>query len=165
MTIALPVRAASGCDAVIAAAIKVLQVPAHMYMTETAGFNGGKTRNAETIYLNSVTFVMVNGRWRKSTISPKDLAEIEKRIGPKTGVCSAVRDEAVSGEPATLYKAHSQTADETVDTQIWISKLRGLPLKQINDIDVGGARGKSHTEIRYEYTNVTAPAVAEPQHK
>jgi len=47
-------------------------------MTETAGFNGGKTRNAETIYLNGVKFVMVNGQWRKSVILPKDLAEGKK---------------------------------------------------------------------------------------
>jgi len=164
LTADLPVRAADGCDAVKAAAIKVLQVPSHLYMTETAGSNGSKTRNAETIYLNDVTYVMVNNRWRKSHISPKELAEMKKESDQK-GVCSALRDEAVSGEPATLYKAHSQTPNDTVDTQIWISKLRGLPLKQINDIDVGGVRGKSHTEIRYEYTNVAAPAVAEPQHK
>ena len=95
LTATLPVRAASGCDAVIAATIKVLQVPAHLYMTETAGFNGGKIRNAETIYLNGVTFVMVNGQWRKSAISPKDLAEGKKESEQKAGMCSIVRDEAV----------------------------------------------------------------------
>ena len=161
-----PIMAASGCDALTAAAIKVFQVPVHLYMTETAGFNGGKTRNAETIYLNGVTFVMVNGQWRKSVILPKDLAEGKKESEEKSGTCSIVRDEAVSGEPATLYKVHNQTPDGTLDTQIWISKSRGLALKQINDQDVGGgARGKLHTEIRYEYTNVTAPTVAEPKPK
>jgi hypothetical protein len=41
-----------------------------------------------------------------------------------------------------------------------------LPLKAINDLDVGGgALGKSHTEIRYEYTNVTAPAITELRRK
>jgi hypothetical protein len=162
---ALPVRAASGCDAVIAATRKVLQVPAHLYMTETAGFNGGKTRNAETIYLNGAIYVRVGGPWQKSTISPKDLADSKKESTEKAGACSAVRDENVGGEPATLYKVHNQTPDDTVDTQIWVSKLRGLPLKQINDLDVGGARGKSHTEVRYEYTGVTAPAVTEPKRK
>jgi hypothetical protein len=40
-------------------------------------------------------------------------------------------------------------------------------LRCINDIDVGGvgARGKTHTEIRYEYTGVRAPAVAETTRK
>jgi hypothetical protein len=165
-TAALPVRAASSCDGVIAAAIKVLEVPAHLYMTETAGVNGGKTKNAETIYLNGVTYVNVNGRWLKSPISPKELEEGKKESEQKNGMCSVVRDEAVNGEPATLYKVHNQTPDDTVDTQIWISKSKGLPLRQIDDIDAGGgARGKSHTEIRYEYTNVTAPAVTDLKRK
>jgi hypothetical protein len=159
LLIALPANAANGCGAVVSATLKVLQVPAHLYMTETAGFNGGKTRNAETVYLNGVTFVMVNGRWRKSTVPPKDLLEAKKESEEKVGTCTLVRDEPIGGESATLYKIHHQTPDDTVDTQIWISKSKGLPLKQINDIDVGGVRGKSHTEIRYEYTNVTAPAV------
>lgn len=65
-----------------------------------------------------------------------------------------------------LYRVRSQSSDSTVDTQIWISKSRGLPLKRINDVDVsGGDRGKNHTEIHYEYTNVTAPAVSEPRRK
>jgi hypothetical protein len=153
---ALPASAATGCDAVLAAIHKVYQVPAHLYMTET----GARTRNAETIYLNGTTFIMVNGHWRKSTVSPKDLLDAKKESDQKIGTCTAVRDEAVNGEAATLYKNHSQTPDDSVDTQIWVSKSRGLPLKQINDIDVGGGiRGKSRTEIRYEYTNVTAPAV------
>ena len=161
----LPARAASGCDAVINAILKVYQVPTHMYMTETAGANGGKIRNAETIYLNGVTFVMVSGKWQKSTISPKELADAKRESEQKTDTCSVVRDEAVNGEAATLYKVHNHTPDDTVDTQIWISKSRGLPLKQIYDIDVnGGARGKSHTEIHYAYTNVTAPPI-EPRRR
>jgi hypothetical protein len=171
LSAARPIIAASGCDAVNAAVIKVFQVPVHLYMTETAGFNGGKARNAETIYLNGATFVMVNGQWRKSVILPKDLLPKDLAVGKKeseekAGTCSIVRDEAVSGEPATLYKVHNQTAAGTLDTQIWVSKSKGLALKQINDQDVGGgARGKMHTEISYEYTNVTAPAVTEPKRK
>jgi hypothetical protein len=165
LTAALPVRAASNCDAVAAAAMKVFQVPAHLYMTQMAVFTGGKSKNSESVYLNGAIFVMVGGKWVKSSVSPKDLSDSKKESDQKLGVCSVVRDEAVSGEPATLYKVHNQTPDDTVDTQIWVSKLRGLPLKQINDMDVGGARGKSHTEIRYEYTNVTAPAVSESGRK
>ncbi len=162
---ALPLTAATGCEAPIAAALKVFQVPAHLYMTETAAFNGGKARNAETIYLNGATFIMVSGRWRKSAVPPENLMASKKESEAKAGICTVVRDEAVNGEAATLYKIHNQTPDDTVDTQLWVSKSRGLPLKQINDMDLGGTHGKSHTEIRYEYTNVTAPAVTELRHK
>jgi hypothetical protein len=161
-----PVRAASTCDAVVKAMLKVLQVPAHLYMTETAGFRGGKTRVLETIYFNNAMYVRVNGPWIKSPISNTELTEAKDKLDPKTSQCSVVRDEAVNGEPATLYQAHTQTPDDKVDTEVWISKSKGLPLKQISEIDVGGgASGKSHTEIRYEYTNVTAPAVTEPRRK
>jgi hypothetical protein len=162
---ALPACAASGCDAVIAASQKVLRVPAHLYMTETAGFNGGKTRNAETIYLNGTMYTSLNGVWRKSPMTVQELADARKDNAKELGACTMVHDEMVGVEPATLYKVHTQTPDDTVDTQIWISKLRGLPLKQLSDLDVGGARGKSHTEIRYEYTGVNAPAVTETTHK
>lgn len=164
---ATPVRAASGCEAALAATMKVLQVPSHLYMTETAGFNNkGKTRNLESIYLNGATFVMVGGKWIKSVITPQDLTDMKKTAERKVGTCSEVREEAVSGELATLYKIHNQNEAGTIDTQLWVSKSRGLPLKQIDDIDVGaGAAGKSHQETRYEYTNVTAPAVTESKRK
>lgn len=162
---ALPACGASGCDGVIAAARKVLHVPAHLYMTETAGFKGGKTTNAETVYLNGTMYTSVNGVWRKSPMTLQELADARKASEKDVGTCSMVHDELVGVEPATLYKIHKQTPDDTLDTQIWVSKLRGLPLKQISDMDVGGARGKSHTEVRYEYTGVSAPAVTETTHK
>lgn len=104
--------------------------------------------------------------WRKSPMTLQELADARKDSAKDLGACSLVRSELIGAEPATLYKVHTQTPDDTIDTQIWISKLRGLPLKQINDMDVGGgARGKSHSEIRYEYSGVSAPAVAETRHK
>jgi hypothetical protein len=69
-----------------------------------------------------------------------------------------VRDESVNGEPATLFRMHHHDEDTTTDQQVWISKARGLPLKQDIDMDVGGTSGKSHRSMRYEYTNVQAPA-------
>jgi hypothetical protein len=163
---ALPVGAASSCDALIAAMHKVMQTPAHLYMTETAGFHEGKTRNMETIYLNGTMYTSVNGVWRKSPMTLQELADARKDSEKDLGACSMVHDELVGVEPATLYKVHKQTPNDTIDTQVWVSRLRGLPLKQINDIDVGGgARGKSHIEIRYEYRGVSAPAVTEANHR
>jgi hypothetical protein len=72
----LPASAASECDAVIAATLKVLHGPTHMYMTEIAGFNGGKTISAETIYLDGYIYVKVD-RSRKAfsfVVNRTDLA-------------------------------------------------------------------------------------------
>ena len=55
---ALPVRAASACETVVAATMKVLQVPTHLYMTVT----GSRTRNSETIYLNGTIYIRVEGQ-------------------------------------------------------------------------------------------------------
>ena len=143
-----PVRAASACDAVVAASTKVLQVPAHLYITET----GDKTRNSEMIYIDGVSYIRIEGQWRKSAFPLKTPAEQKKESEEKIGTCTEIRDEAVDGEPATLYKVRNKSEDAG-DAQIWVSKLRGLLLKQ------GYDGGRGHTEIRYEYTNVSAPAV------
>jgi hypothetical protein len=73
--------------------------------------------------------------------------------------CGLVRDELVNGEASTLSSAHKQTPDVKNDSQIWISKSKGVPVKIEMDMDAGGADGDSHRSIRYEYTNVHAPAV------
>ena len=59
------------------------------------------------------------------------------------------------------YRTHDrQDEDTTIDTQMWISSSRGLPLRQIIDMDVGGKMGKSHQEIGFDYADVTPPAAA-----
>ena len=151
---AFPVSAASACDAVVAASIKVLQVPAHLYTTET----GARNRSSEVIYFNGVTYLKVEGQWRKSAFARKTVAEQKKESEEKIGTCAVVRDEAIGGEPATLYKVRNKSED-AADVQMWISKIRGLVLKQSYDL------GPGRTEIRYEYSNVTAPTVSEATRK
>jgi len=73
--------------------------------------------------------------------------------------CKLVRDESIEGQAATLYSAHDpQDGASVVDTQIWISKSRGLPIRQVIDVDAGGTRGTSHTDLRIDYLNVQPPA-------
>jgi hypothetical protein len=59
-----------------------------------------------------------------------------------------------------VYGTHSERSDGghiTSDGQVWISKSRGLPLRDEIDIDSGGPAGKNHYSGRYEYTNVQPP--------
>ena len=96
----------------------------------------------------------------KLTTTPHHMSMKETAARSKQ-TCKLLRDEAVDGEAATLYSAHDvQESGSTVDSQIWISKSSGLPIQQTIDINVGGARGKSHTEARIDYANVQAPAGA-----
>ncbi|HLK20267.1 MAG TPA: hypothetical protein VKT81_15025 [Bryobacteraceae bacterium] len=147
-----------GCKPVFDAMAKIYAVPVHMYSTETAGYLAGKTRTSESIYLNHAAYIQVNGKWRTSPTTQEDLRNMKKDQPEKNVTCRAVRDESVSGENAALYNVHQATPDSTIDTQIWVSKSRGLPLKSEINMDVGGKFGKSHRITRYEYTNVQPPA-------
>jgi outer membrane lipoprotein-sorting protein len=147
----------SACKYLADANAKIYTIPAHLYQTDTAG---GKTQTSELIYLNNKTYTQTTGKWRLSPMTPAKMAEIRKGTEDdeiKTMTCRVVRDEAVNGEAAVLYSGHQQSPDGNRDSQIWISKSRGVPLKLEMDID-GGAKGKSHRTIRYEYTNVQAPS-------
>jgi len=148
------------CQLIAQANAKIYAVSTHIFSTETAAYSGGKTRSNELIYLNNKSYLQINGKWRLSRSTPAQMAALQKEAqNDNAGMtCKMVRDEAVNGEAATLYAAHKQTPDVKEDSQIWISKSKGMPIKLEMDLDVGGAAGKSHRSMRYEYTNVQAPA-------
>jgi hypothetical protein len=150
------------CKLLADANTKIYSIPTHIYMTETAAYTGGQARKSELVYLNGKTYIQVAGKWRVSPQTPQKMIEIRKETEAeqeKTMTCKMVRDEAVNGEAAVLYSAQQQNPDEKSDSQIWISKSRGVPVKLEMDMDVGGgAAGKSHRTMRYEYTNVQVPA-------
>jgi hypothetical protein len=139
---------------------RIYAMPTHMYSTETASYTGGKTRTSEMIYLNNTAYIAINGKWTVSKTTPKQMADIHKDAAAEhpNATCRMVREESVNGEAASLYSMHEQVESAKIDSQIWISKARGVPLKVEMDTDVGGAAGKSHRTMRYEYTNVQAPA-------
>jgi len=68
-----------------------------------------------------------------------------------------VRDGLIDGTPATLYDSASESDAGKSTSEIWIAKSTNLPLR--NEITIDTADGdKAHTSIRYEYSNVRAPA-------
>jgi hypothetical protein len=150
----------SACKLLGEANAKIYGIPTHMYQTETAVYTGGKPRSNELIYFNNKTYILVGGKWSVSPMTPQKMAENQKEAQQNEAgmTCSVVRDEVVGGEATTLYSAHKQVPEVTTDTQIWISKSKGVPVKLEVDMNVGGTAGKSHRSIRYEYTNVQAPA-------
>jgi hypothetical protein len=150
------------CKMLADANAKIYGIPTHIYTTETATYTGGKPKSNELIYLNNTTYIESNGRWSISKATPQRMAELHKTAEDKhpNATCRAVREESVNGEAATLYSMHDQNPDAKTDSEIWISKSRGVPLKLEMDMNVGGAGGKSHRTMRYEYMNVQAPPVA-----
>ena len=97
----------------------------------------------------------MRGKWTKSRFNQQAMheQELENRKNNKVS-CQHVRDESVNGEGAAVFSTHSESEDAKADGTAWISKSRGLLLRQ--EIGLEG----DHLETRYEYTNITAPKVS-----
>ncbi len=155
-------RAQSDCKPLYDASDKLLTGPSHGYQTETDPARpGSDVTNHEIIYTGGAIYVMTKGKWKKSPMSAAAVhaQEEENKKTAKNVSCKHLRDESVNGESAAVYSGHSETEDTKADTQTWISKSKGLLLRQEEDVDIGGG-DKRHISIRYEYTNVRAPAVS-----
>jgi hypothetical protein len=147
------------CQLVSEVGRKVLTTPTHIYTTRTAAFQaGGKPTTSESIYAGGAIFTNVNGHWTRSRITPQDILQQKKENQNESKMtCRYLREESVNGEAAAVYSTHRETENDKVDVQIWISKSKGLPLREELDVDVGGKMGKSHSSMRYEYGNVQPP--------
>jgi outer membrane lipoprotein-sorting protein len=154
---AAPAAAQSGCQAVDAAQDKILTIPTHLYTSSTIS-SGKVTRETEIIYVGGASFVKTGGKWSRSPMSAKDMAdqERENRKNSKYS-CKYLRDEVVGGEAAAVYSVHTENEEIKSDGTIWLSKSKGVPLKQDLAIDTGGGGAPDHYLSRYEYANVTAP--------
>jgi len=133
---------------------RLATVPVHIYETET----GTHARSREMVYLNNKVYMQVNGKWRTMPMTPKDIEEAGKEVnGNSTLTCKALGSEAVGGEASALYSTHDKTPDATIDTQVWISKSRSLPLKVEMDMVMAGSGAKSHRSVRTVTCAATCP--------
>jgi hypothetical protein len=143
------------CRPLLAAAARQIDTPNHLFMTRTAASDGGKEKRSETISVGGVMYMRVAGKWSSTKLTPRDLHAMQD--GPYASACKYLRDEVVDGEAAAVYSTHSNTDGNPVDGTVWISKAKGLPLRQEIDMNVGGKLGKSHISTRYVYANVQPP--------
>lgn len=111
----------------------------------------------ESIAAGGAMYVLSHGKWIKRPVSLAEMnAERDEHDWTKD-TCTHLRDESVNGEAASDWRTHVVTEVSTVDTDMWISKSRGLVLKANSVMDVGTG-DKNHTSARYDYSNVKAPA-------
>jgi predicted dithiol-disulfide oxidoreductase (DUF899 family) len=146
---AKPMAAQGDCKLLMDAGMKVFDTSNHAYTTMNLA---GTPQTAESIYAGGKVYVKYNGKWStgSTTQEIKELAEKNRRINKTT--CQYLRDESVNGEMATVYSMHDVSPKGTTDSNCWISKAKGLPLR--TDVDLGG---KSHMSTRYEYGDVRPP--------
>lgn len=155
-------RAQGDCKLVHDAIDKLTTVSNHAYEAESNPARPGTgATNHEVIRAGGTIYVLMNGKWKKSPMSAAEMRarEQENWKNAKNVSCKHLRDESVKGESAAVYSTHNENEDSKEDGQIWVSKSKGLPLREEQDVDLGSG-DKHHMSIRYEYTNVQAPAVS-----
>ncbi len=141
------------CKPLLDATAKMEQTDHHDFMTERTG---DTTTEAESIQVGDVSYIKVNGTWRESRMSPKDSAAQRKENihDAKVFNCQYERDETINGEASAVYKTHQESDEVKADAEIWISKGRGLVLKEV----VTHPDDKMAITIRVDYANVQKPA-------
>lgn len=160
MHLAADPGADSACQAALDAGDKLFTTPYHAYMTESAdAAPNGKPITHESIFAGGVLYIFEDGRWNPSGMSQEVMKAMERRNrdNARNMSCHFVRIESVNGEAAALYSTHQVTVHGKIEGRTWISKSRGLILRQEMDIDAGGPNGRTHMSARYEYDDVKAP--------
>ena len=154
---ARPALAADSCQPVFDALQKLVTIPSHSYTTSTSA-KGGTPRTAETIMVQDKKYIRANGKWMDTRVTTQEVLEREKE-NEKSGKssCQFVRSESFNGESASLYHLQRETENFKEDSQIWISTARGVPLREEQDIEMGGSIGKRHNSAHFEYTNIQPP--------
>jgi hypothetical protein len=106
-------------------------------------------------------YITMKGKWEKSPMSAAAMRaqEEENWKTAKNVSCKYLRDESVNGQSAAVYSTHNENEDTKEDGQVWVSKSKGLLLRQEEDVEIGYG-DKRHHSIRYEYTNIQAPPVS-----
>jgi hypothetical protein len=156
---AIAVSAADApCKPVFDAITLLVKTPNHQFFTQSSDAPGSLPHAGETISTGKVTYILHDGKWQTSPMTPADTLkrDEENRKNSKTN-CRLLRDATVDGVSTSLYTLHSQSEYGASDGQIWISKTSALPLRQSIDLAVDGTTGKTHIETRFFYSAVTAP--------
>ena len=148
------------CKDMASAMIEHKITPFHAYMSTTAGYTQGKTEQSEMISTGDAMYVQVHGKWRRSPITAQYMRDMQKQGLDSVSsnyTCTRVGTETVNGVSTTRYHVKGRNEAGEIVEDIWLAS-NGLLQRIDTDMDVGGgAMGKSHSTMRYEYTNVQAP--------
>ena len=106
----------------------------------------GKKMTGEMITVNGERYLLMNGKWTKSrmTVAATKAQEEENIKNAKVLSCKRTGDDTVGGEAATVYTEHTENEDTKSDGKIWVSKSRGVILKEEIDLDIGGRGQGTH---------------------
>ena len=149
------VHAADSCQPEADAVGKLATTPTHIYSTVDDGVDN-KSTTTEMIYINGAVYGKVGDKWIRTALTPQELVgkEQDKQKG---GSCHYLKDESIDGDKAAVYSVQSKSGE--AGARLWISKGKGLPLREEMEIDSAGKGRNSHLFMRYEYVNVHEPRI------
>ena len=144
LALTIPAFAANTCDALYQAGIKSIQTPHHVYSTTTS--HAGKAQSGEAIYAGGVEYLKLNGQWRRSPMTPKDMVELaEEKLKTHPDTCTLVAEQTVDGQAVVAYKAHNN--EMGTDQLVRLPEGHALldqPFGQVGGGRAGCVRGPSH---------------------
>ena len=147
----------AACQAVLAAVVKQTTVPTHQKITIESAAVPGKPIQSEIIHVGDTLYMETRGQW---TASPYDAAKaaenVRQAMQKAEHSCTRLGSEPIDGQLAELYSVKSKSESSGSDAQIWISSATGLPLRHKATMEQGAKQVRS--EVRYDYTDVRAPA-------
>ena len=148
-----PSSAADSCQPLADAISKLATTPTHIYSTMSEGSD--KPTNIEMIYVHGDVYGKVGSGWMRTNLKTQEMVA-QTQDKEKGGSCRYLKDESVGKEMAAVYSERNQSGE--AQSQLWISKNTGLPLREETDLSSGGKR-TTHMSMRYEYVNVQAPKI------
>ena len=115
---------------------------------------GAAPMHTEVVVTGGKMYVMVMGKWQSMPFSAEEtISTAKQKMAESTHTCQQVGSETVNGEGATIYSEHADKAGG-VESRVWISDSRGLPLK----VEVKVPSGAMTQTMEYHYDNIQAPA-------
>jgi hypothetical protein len=151
---------AADCASANKATLALEQIPNHQYVTSVEPGSKGEPITMEIITLTDAKYMGSNGNWTKSSFNSQQAVREEQGKIDKSmqRTCKFIRDESVRGEATAVYSVHDETPGAKSDTQIWVAKRNGLPVKLETDITFSGTNSKTHISDRIDLDNVKAPS-------
>jgi hypothetical protein len=147
--------AADSCQPLLDASQKLATTPTHIYATVSNGRKSTPTMT-EMIYAGNAVYAKLDTGWMRTKLNPQETIDRD-RSQKKTGSCRYVKDESIGGETAAMYS--EQSSSGKAQSQLWISKSKGLLLRQEVEIGSDNKESATHISMRYEYANVQAPRI------
>ena len=148
---------AAACQSVMVSMVRLTETPSHQLMNRV--LPGMAPKQSEVVITGKTMFILIRGgHWVTMPYNAQQkVAEMKRKFADSRAAaevsCTRVRTEAVDGEPTTVYVMHDDTEADKVDVHVWISAVRGLPLRQVVEMP----ELKSHTDVRFDCVNVQAP--------